>query len=70
MIGLKDYQSIKTPEDYEYDDLVNSCFEELCEMYADEIAERGMSSANRAGLMARARKMAKDRLAEVENEDD
>ena len=68
MIGLKDYQSIKTPEDYEYDDLVNSCFKELCEEYADEIAEKGMSSANKAGLMARARKMAKDRMAEVEDD--
>jgi hypothetical protein len=70
MIGLKDYQSIKTPEDYEYDELVETYFKELCEEYSDEIAEHGMSSANKAGLMARARKMAKDRLAEVENEDD
>ena len=64
MIGLENYQSIKTPEDYEYDDLVETCFKELCEEYADEIAEQGMTSANKAGLMERARKMAKDRMKE------
>lgn len=68
MIGLKNYQSIKTPEDCEYDEMVTACFNELCEMYADEIAEQGMSSANRAGLMERARKMANERMKEVEDD--
>ena len=64
MRSCNSYQDIKTPEDYEYDEMVETCFKELCEEYADEIAEQGMSSANKAGLMARARKMAKDRMKE------
>jgi hypothetical protein len=66
MRSAKSYQDIKTPEDYEYDEAVNAAFNELCDEYADEIAEHGMSPANKAGLMQRAREMAKDRMSETE----
>ena len=55
MRSADSYQSIKTPEDYEYDEAVNAAFNELCDEYADEIAEHGMSPANKPGLMQRTR---------------
>ena len=64
MRSCNSYQEIKEPEDYEYEECVNACFEELCDMYADEIEEKGMNSYQRANLMTRARKMAKDRMRE------
>ena len=71
MIGLKSYQAIKTPEDYEYESCVHRCFNELCDDYADEIAERGMNLYNRMALMNRARKMAKAIMsAEYEEEEE
>ena len=70
-IGLRSYQDIKTPEDDEYERCVQSCFDELCEDYADEIAEHGMKWQNRIALMNRARKMAKARMsAEYEEEEE
>ena len=71
MIGLRSYQDIKTPEDYEYERYVQSCFKELCDDYADEIAERGMKPQNKMALMNRARQMAKARMsAEYEEEEE
>ena len=69
MRSANSYQDIKTPEDYEYDEAVNAAFNELCDEYADEIAEHGMSPANKAGLIQRAREMAKDRMREPEEEE-
>lgn len=68
MRSANSYQDIKTPEDYEYDEAVNAAFNELCDEYADEIAEHGMNPANKAGLMQRAREMAKSRMSEPEEE--
>ena len=62
MQSCKSYQEIKTPEDYEYDDLVDACYNELLEEYADEIAEQGLKTVNRIALMQRARQMAKERM--------
>lgn len=63
MIGLRSYQDIKTPEDYEYERCVDRCYNELCEEYADEIAEHGMTSSNKFALRQRARQMAKERMS-------
>lgn len=55
MHSVKSYQDIKTPEDEAYEDEVQAEFENLCNYYADEIAEQGMNWQQRAALMARAR---------------
>ena len=68
MRSANSYQDIKTPEDYEYDAAVEAAYKELCDEYADDIAEHGMSPANKAGLMQRAREMAKARMSEPEEE--
>ena len=55
MHSVNSYQDIKTPEDEEYEDAVQAEFENLCDYYAEEIAEQGMNWQQRASLMARAR---------------
>ena len=50
-------------EDVYFEDKVASIFEDLCDMYADEIEERGMNSRQRASLMARARKIAQRQIS-------
>jgi hypothetical protein len=57
MHSVNSYQDIKTPEDYEYEDAVQEEFENLCDYYADEIAEQGMNWQQKASLMARARQL-------------
>lgn len=39
MRSVNNYQSIRTPEDEEYENEVEAMFENLCEYYADEISE-------------------------------
>ena len=56
MHSVKSYQDIKTPEDEEYEDAVQAEFENLCDYYAEEIAEQGMNRQQRADLMKRARR--------------
>ena len=70
MRSANSYQDIKTPEDDEYDELVDTIFEELCDCYADEIEEYGMKPANRAALMQRARKIAQERMRKREEENE
>ena len=65
MRSVNSYQDIKTPEDEGYEELVDTCFDELCDIYADEIAEQGMNQQQKASLVNRARQMAKERM-EVE----
>lgn len=65
-IGLKSYQDIKTPEDLYEEDLVQACYEELCERYADEIEEQGMNRMQKANLMKAARQMARKRMEKYE----
>lgn len=60
MRSCENYQSIKTPEDEEYEDRVQGAFAELCDIYADEIAEQGMNCYQKAQLIQRARKMAEN----------
>lgn len=67
MRSVNSYQDIKTPEDEEYDDLVEACYNELCALYADEIAEHGMKPQNKAMLMVRARKIARKRMESAQN---
>ena len=62
----RSYQDIKTEEDYEYDRAVDAAFEELLDQYADEIEEQGMNRMQKASLMQRARKIARDRITKVE----
>lgn len=59
-IGLRSYQDIKTPEDLYEEDLVQACYEELCERYADEIEDQGMNRMQKANLMKAARQMARN----------
>ena len=61
-IGLRSYQDIKTPEDLYEEDLVQACYEELCERYADEIEDQGMNRMQKANLMKAARQMARKRM--------
>lgn len=39
MRSCENYQSIKTPEDEEYEERVEACYQELLDIYADDIAE-------------------------------
>ena len=55
MRSCESYQSIRTPEDEEYENEIEAMFENLCEYYADEIEEHGMNLQQKASLMARAR---------------
>jgi len=64
MRSYKDYQSIPLEEDELYERTVDACFDELCDLYADEITEQGMNAYQKASLMERARKMALDRVSE------
>lgn len=57
MHSVNDYQSIRTPEDEEYERDVEIVFENLVEYYADEISEQGMNWQQKASLMARARQI-------------
>ena len=61
MRSSESYQSIRTPEDEEYERDVEIAFENLVEYYADEIEEHGMNWQQKASLMARARKIANTR---------
>lgn len=60
MRSCNSYQDIKTPEDYEEEERVEGVFEDLCDYYADEIAEHGMNWMQKASLMDRARKIVKE----------
>lgn len=57
MHSVNSYQDIKTPEDEEYENAVQEEFENLCDYYAEEIAEQGMNWQQRADLMKRARQI-------------
>ena len=57
MRSVNSYQDIKTEEDEEYENEVEAMFENLCDYYADEIAEHGMNWQQKASLMARARQI-------------
>lgn len=61
MHSVNSYQDIKTPEDEEYERDVEIAFENLCDFYADEIAEHGMNFQQKASLMARARQIVNTR---------
>lgn len=52
-------------EDVYFEDKVASIFEDLCDMYADEIEERGMNPRQRASLMARAREIARKQISKT-----
>lgn len=55
MRSCNSYQDIKTPEDMEYEERVNSIFNELCDEFSDQIEEHGMNWMQKASLMERAR---------------
>ena len=57
MHSVNSYQDILTPEDEDYEDAVQAEFENLCDYYAEEIAEQGMNWQQRADLMKRARQI-------------
>ena len=57
MHSVNSYQSIRTPEDEEYERDVEIAFENLVDYYADEISEHGMNWQQKASLMARARQI-------------
>ena len=56
MRSCNSYQDIKTPEDEEEEREIEAEFENLCDFYADEIAEQGMNSYQRARLRQMARR--------------
>ena len=57
MHSVNSYQSIRTPEDEEYERDVEIAFENLVDYYADEISEYGMNLQQKTSLMARARQI-------------
>jgi hypothetical protein len=57
MRSSESYQSIRTPEEEEYENEVEAVFENLCDYYAEEIEEQGMNLQQKASLMARARQI-------------
>lgn len=61
MRSVNNYQSIRTPEDEEYEREVEIAFENLVEYYADEIEEHGMNLQQKASLMARTRQIVNTR---------
>lgn len=61
MRSCNSYQEIKTSEDEEYEERVEACYQELLDIYADDIAEQGLKPHNKASLMQRARKIARRR---------
>lgn len=69
MRSCNSYQDIKTPEDMEYEERVDSIFNELCDEFSDEIEEHGMNWMQKASLMERARQIARKRVREEENVD-
>lgn len=69
MRSCNSYQDIKTPEDMEYEERVDSIFNELCDEFADQIEEHGMNWMQKASLMERARQIARKRVREEENVD-
>lgn len=69
MRSCNSYQDIKTPEDMEYEERVNSIFNELCDEFADQIEEHGMNWMQKASLMKRARQIARKRVRDEENVD-
>lgn len=69
MRSCNSYQDIKTPEDMEYEERVNSIFNELCDEFSDQIEEHGMNWMQKASLMERARQIARKRVREEENVD-
>ena len=69
MRSCNSYQDIKTPEDMEYEERVNSIFNELCDEFSDQIEEHGMNWMQKASLMERARQIARKRVREEENLD-
>lgn len=69
MRSCNSYQDIKTPEDMEYEERVDSIFNELCDEFSDQIEEHGMNWMQKASLMERARQIARKRVREEENVD-
>ena len=59
MRSCNSYQDIKTPEEIDEEARIDAIFADLCDMYADEIAEKGMNASQRASLMQRARELAR-----------
>ena len=57
MRSCESYQSIRTPEDEDYERDVEIAFENLVEYYADDVSEKGMNWMQKAQLMQRARKI-------------
>lgn len=70
MRSCNSYQDIKTPEDMEFEARVDAIFADLCDEYADEIAEKGMDCYQKTALMNRARWIARDRMRKEEGENE